>query len=256
MESSYRIIKGGYIKPDIDDKFVIDTELESMEDDEEEIFSKEDVLELNIDNEEKDKIIEELKEYKKKMNMEIEFEKKNILEKALIDAEKEAIAIRETAYEEGYKEGYNKAIEDAKSEGQKIKEDALSILKEAKEYRDNYLKENEENIYILAKTMAENIIHHLIDEDDEKIIGLMRPVLEEYLKEEDITITTSKKGKEILQKHIDSLERLCPNTRFIFLVDKSIEKNGFIIENKESIVDLGIGVQLENMVKAISDIDE
>lgn len=254
MESSYRIIKGNYVENSTDDKILIDTSIEDIVKAEEKNIEEE-ILELNLASEEKLKMIEDLEDYKKRINRQIESERKNILEKSLIDAEKKAIIMREKAYEEGYNEGFSKAIEDAKEEAQEIKNKSLDLLKETKVYRDKYLKENERNIYELAKNMAENIIHYSIDVEDENIINLIRPLLEEYLKEEDITITTTKEGKRLLKKHKKSLENICPNTRFIFLVDKSIEENGFIIENKESIVDLSIRVQLENMVKAISDID-
>lgn len=265
MESSYRIIKNNSIESS-DDSFIIDTDtdtdyinqmIESYENQEEK------TLEEDITDEKKLEILTSIDDYKKKVNKEIEAEKKNILEMGRIQAQQDAIEIRERARKEGYDKGYNKgyntaydkAMEDVKKEAEDIKGNALDILKEVKEYRDNYLRENKENIYILAKTMVENIIDYLIDLEDENIILLIKPLLLEYIREEDIIISSNFEGKSLLEKHRDKLKKIAPDTRFIFLEDKAIDKNGFIIENDESIVDLQIKTQIENMFKEISDID-
>ncbi|OLS03773.1 FliH/SctL family protein [Tissierella creatinophila] len=255
MESSYKIIKRNYISSS-DDEFFIDTAFEEIEEEKEDIDLYHEYIEETIGDEEKLKLLNDIDQYKKRVISEIESERKNILEIARIQAQKQAIEIREAAKEQGYDEGYARAIEDAKEEASIIKEKALDLIRETKEYRDNYLRENEKNIYNLAKTMSENIIDHIIDIEDENILLLIRPVLVEYLKEEDIIITSDARGKALLQKNRSKMEELCPNTRFIFLEDKSIDKNGFVIESEEQIVDLQIKVQLQNMLKEISDSDE
>ncbi len=260
MESSYRIIKRNHIKSS-SDQFVVDTNTENAAN-AINLFNEniEEYIEEALKPKERLEILKNIEEYKKKVNFQIESERKNILEMARIDAEKAAIGIREAArqegYTRGYDEGYASALEEARDEAELIKEKSLDLLKEARKSSDIYLKENEENIYKLAKTMAENIIDYVIDIDDENILLILRPLLYEYLKEDDIIITSNKEGKHLLEKHRDKIEEICPNTRLVFLVDKSMEKNGFVIENKEGIVDLQIGLQLENMLKAISDMDE
>lgn len=252
MESSYKIIKSNYISRS-DDKFFIDTNVEEIEEEKDDIELYRDYIEETIGDEEKLKLLNDIDQYKRRVISEIESERKNILEIATIEAQKEAIDIREAARKEGYHQGYTRAMEDAKREASKIKERALDLLRETKEYRDNYLRENEKNIYNLAKTMSENIIDYLIDIDDENILLIIRPILVEYLKEEDIIITSDAKGKSLLQKNRSKMEELCPNTRFIFLEDKSIDKYGFVIESEEQIVDLQIKVQLQNMLEEIRD---
>ena len=252
MELSYKIIKKNYIDKTSSNRFFIDTEMTDLM---ENIRIEESDIKADIEHEEKVKIIESIESYKQKVSNQITSERKNIIETSRIMAEQEAIKIREEAYREGYTDGYTKSIDGAKAEARDIKAKGLSLMEEAKKQKDKYLRDNKKNIYNLAKAMAENIINHTIDIDDENILLLIEPILNEYLKEEDIAITTTKKGKALLEKHKDRLMKICPNTRFIFLEDRSIDQNGFIIENKESIVDLQIRVQLENMVKAISDLD-
>lgn len=261
MESSYRIIKNNSIASS-GDRFIIDTDtdadyikqmLEGYED------QPEEALEEEMTEEKKQEIVRSIDDYKKRVNREIEAERKNILESARIEVQQEAIEIRERARKEGYDKGYqtayDKAMEDVKEEAREIRGNALDILKEVKEYRDRYLRENEENIYHLAKTMAESIIDYLIDLDDENIILLIRPLLLEYLKEDYISISSNSEGKSLLEKHKEKLKKLAPDTRFIFLEDRSIGKHGFIIENDEGIVDLQIKTQIENILKEISDMD-
>ena len=254
MVSSYKIIKSNSIKSS-DDGFVIDTSYENVEVQASIDFDEEGVEEP-VDNQKQLELRRDIDEYRNKVNAQIQADKKNILETARIEAQQETIAIKEVAYQEGYAQGYSRAINEAKKEAAVIKNSALDFLDKTKEYRDSYLRENKENIYNLAKNMSENIVNHLIDIEDENILNIIRPLLLEYIKEEDIVITSDGPGKEKLEKYRDKIEAICPTTRFIFLEDKSIEKNGFIIENKEQIADLQISVQLENMVKEISDSDE
>lgn len=254
MESSYKIIKSSHVD-NCNNKFLIDTNTDSIE--EEKILDiEEDQMELDLSEEDKLRLFDSIDEYKRKVNKQIESERKNILEAARIDAEKQAIKIREAAKNLGYSEGYSRAIEEAKREASKIKSDALDFIYQAKEFRDTYISEQEKNIYKLAKTMAENIIDYVVDIEDENILLLIRPILNEYIKEEEIIISANARGKQMLERYRDKLLTICPNTKFIFLQDKSIDKNGFIIENKESTIDLQIRLQLENMLKEISDEDE
>lgn len=254
MVSSYKIIKSNSIKSS-EDGFVIDTNYEKLEEQIEIELAQEDIEE-SLKDEDQLELLRTIDEYKDKVNAQIQADKKNIIETARIEAQQEAIKVKEAARKEGYTEGYNTAIHEAQQEAAVIKKNALDFLEKTKEYRDNYLIENERNIYDLAKVMSENIIHHLIDIEDENILHLIKPILLEYIKEEDIVITSNKDGKEKLEKHREKVEAICPKTRFIFLEDNSIEKNGFIIENKEQIADMQLSVQLENMLKEISDYHE
>ena len=85
--------------------------------------------------------------------------------------------------------------------------------------------------------------------------SLIMPLLLEYLKEDYISISSNSEGKSLLEKYREKLKQLAPDTRFIFLEDRSIGKHGFIIENDEGIVDLQIKTQIENILKEISDMD-
>lgn len=257
MESSYNVIKGDYID-NSEDGFLVDTNVTAIMKEEKikEELAQEDEMELDLSEADKIRLFDSIDEYKRKVNAQIESERKNILECARIDAEKEAMAVREKARNLGYSEGYSRAIEEAKAEAAKIKKDALDYLHQAKEYKNQYLRENENNIYRLAKTMAERIIDYVIDLDDENILGLINPILGDYIKEEEVVISADAKGKQLLEKYRGKLNEVCPNTKFIFLQDKSIEENGFIIENEDSIIDLQIRLQLENILEKISDLDE
>lgn len=252
MELSYKIIKNDYINSS-KDKILIDTQVDKIE---RQNTNYNDSLSIEEKKEEGQETSSFIEEYKQRVNFEIEVEKKNILENARISAELDAMNIRKEAYNEGYSEGYNKAIREAREEAKSIKEDSLNLLADAKIYRDDYIRENEKNIYVLAKAMAENIIDYAVDIKEENILLLLKPLLSNYLKEENLIITSRKETKKVLEENLGALESICPNTRFVFLEDNFIEKNSFIIEDSNSIIDLDIKTQLANMLKEISDRNE
>nr|WP_306432277.1 FliH/SctL family protein [Wansuia hejianensis] len=190
---------------------------------------------------------------------EIQREKQKILTQAM----EEANTIREQAqnlgYEAGFKEGtekgYEKAIRDAQEEAEEIKNKAKELIVQSEEYIEEYLEENRKNIIQLAATMAESIVHETIDTSSEKLLLLIKPILQQFNKGKNIIITCDPENEDYLKSRLEELKSINNDVNFVVLKDSSLEKNGCIIENEQQVLDLQISKQIHNILKDIKDME-
>lgn len=183
-------------------------------------------------------------------------ERQAIIENAILETEhmKEE-ARRESAslgYDKGYKEGFQCGLESARKETEERRANAICMIEDAERKIKTYYEENEEKILLLAIKIAEKIVHQSIDSHSENVMLLARPILQEYGKTENIILTCHPDNVELVQLHIPEIEKLCPNAHLLILEDKSLEKNGLIIENENQITDLQIKKQLERFLELVT----
>ncbi|MBC8590302.1 FliH/SctL family protein [Wansuia hejianensis] len=249
---SYRIIKNQNISSK-EDISPIDTKFELPLEEKPEI--EEDISTVDLE-----KIRQEIKDEIWKSQMgEIQREKQKILTQAM----EEANTIREQAqnlgYEAGFKEGtekgYEKAIRDAQEEAEEIKNKAKELIVQSEEYIEEYLEENRKNIIQLAATMAESIVHETIDTSSEKLLLLIKPILQQFNKGKNIIITCDPENEDYLKSRLEELKSINNDVNFVVLKDSSLEKNGCIIENEQQVLDLQISKQIHNILKDIKDME-
>lgn len=249
---SYRIIKNQNISSK-EDISPIDTKFELPPEEKPEI--EEDISTVDLE-----KIRQEIKdEIWKSQIAEIQREKQKILTQAM----EEANTIREQAqnlgYEAGFKEGtekgYEKAIRDAQEEAEEIKNKAKELIVQSEEYIEEYLEENRKNIIQLAATMAESIVHETIDTSSEKLLLLIKPILQQFNKGKNIIITCDPENEDYLKSRLEELKSINNDVNFVVLKDSSLEKNGCIIENEQQVLDLQISKQIHNILKDIKDME-
>lgn len=266
MQLSSRIIKSEDVEHDSSLSYVeteVDLSVLSFPIEDEiygEFYETNEVIE---DSEEKpyEKIdIEKIKEdIKKQLYKEIEYEKNQIINKA----NEEAINLKQEAKDNGYKdgirkgfvEGYDKGKEEAEKDCQGIKENAINMVKQAGEHVEEYYEENQKRIIRLAADMAESIVHDTIDTSSQNVLMLVKPVLQQYRKKEQIIITAHPESSDFLKTNLNKLLENNEDTKFVILEDSSIEKNGCTIENDNQIIDLQIRKQLERIIDEINNLE-
>lgn len=215
-----------------------------------------DIKDIGIDN-----LMEDLEN---KLRAEIEEERQTILNNALNEAKVEIEELKKDAVNKGYEEGYKKgrdegiqqALKDCEESCNEIKQDALKLIKQSEVEVDNYFNESKESIIDLAGVMAESIVHKTIDTSDEKIISLIKPILEQYEGKENIILTCNPDSVEFLKDNIKKLQEINPESRFIILEDNNLEKNGCTIENESQITDLQIGNQINSIIQDLKNMED
>ena len=179
-----------------------------------------------------------------------------IIDNALLETEHIKEEARQASasegYEKGYAVGFQDGLEGARKETEELRANAIDMVEDAKRKAKTYYEENEAKILMLAIKIAEKIVHQSIDSHSENVMLLARPILQEYGKTENIILTCHPDNVELVQSHIPEIEKLCPNAHLLILEDKSLERNGLIIENENQITDLQIRKQLDRFLELVT----
>lgn len=268
IQSSYRIIKGNNILCEGESEITIDSSYDNKIDfyaSSEKEEKHDDLIDLeSIKNEIRAGLVEDIK---RELYEKTDEQRRKIIETANEDAKNLLEEAKKQGFDKGFEEGhakgleqglengYNQGILDAKSEASKIKNNAIKILEDAHESVLDYFKENHDQIIRLATDMAEAIVHSTIDESSENILMLVKPILQEFGKTENIIITCHPDNLDYLKLYKYKLEEICPDTIFTILSDANLEKDGCIVENENKIIDLQIKKQIKSILESIEDID-
>ena len=158
-------------------------------------------------------------------------------------------------FDQGFEEGANKAFKECEDQCNEIKQNALGLIKQSEVQVDDYINENKANIIKLAGVMAESIVHKTIDTSSDKVLSLIKPIIEQYRSTENIILTCHPESLAFLEENIGKLEEANPGARFILLKDINLEKNGCTIENESQIVDLQIGKQINSIIEDLKNME-
>lgn len=264
IQSSYRLIKSKYILEDTEKSLLnLDYDTNFIESFSPKIDDEYEIKEVILNN---DRSIKEGREIESinngvreniesKILREIEEDRNRIIN----NAKKEAKKIKEEAEEKGYKDAFDRGLEEGYSEGlEKIEKDmkeskdkALDLIVQAEEITKDYFLENKNNLIKLAVDMAESIVGYSIDEKEEGILNLIKPIVTEYNKKEKITITCHPKQYEFLKDNLSKLESISPDTKFFIFRDGNLGEKDCLIENEDQLIDLTIKKQLDSIVNTI-----
>ncbi len=267
IQSSYRIIKKNYALLN-DDTSLIDTKVDYGI----QVYGNIDSQGLSKKNSRERNIREDIKE---SLLLELKDERDKIINEAKNEVEKLKSDAKEDGYKEGFdrglqdgfnqgleegsikglESGYSQGIENAKDEAKEIKRNAINLFQDAEREVGVYIDENRQRIIRLAGQMAESIIHSTIDTSSENMLQLIKPVIQQFKKVENVIISCNSKNYDYLRKSIYTIEKKYDNTKFTILEDENLEKNGCIIENDNQIIDLQIRKQLENIVNKLNNVE-
>jgi len=180
-------------------------------------------------------------------------ERENILK----EAEAEGILLSERAKNEGYLEGFSKGFEEATEE---FKRDntpkavlIADMLDALREFRDEAIRESEEDLVRLAMAVASKVLSRTLETDSGAVADMLRGIVEENRREAYIKITLSpdisqikaKAGKDVRSL----LEKLGANITVV--TDNDARQGSIFAETPKGVVDVSIQTQLDNLMSAI-----
>jgi flagellar assembly protein FliH len=191
-------------------------------------------------------------EIRREVEEEAARERSAMLEAAALEIGKIKEAAREECARDGYNEGFQRGFMEGKLEAEELRKNAFRLIEDAEKKVSEYFEEYEERILRFAAKIAEKIVHQTIDHHSEDVMLIAKKTLQEYGKAENIIITCNPENADSVKEHFSEIEKLCPNAHVIILEDKSVEKNGLIIENENQITDLQIKKQIERFMELVS----
>lgn len=260
IQSSYKIIKSNHIQYDGTKEFVIESSYDKSSD----FYNFNGDCEIYNDSIDFEPIKDELRiklteDLRQDIYNEIEEERKSIID----TANKKATELLEDAkgrgfdagFKEGFEQGYNRGIDDSKSEARVIKDNAIKTMLDAQIYVEDYFVQNQEQLIRFAADMAEAIVHTTINESSENIMMILKPILLEFKKTQNIIISCHPESLDYIKLYQYKMEELCANATFTIIGDANLERFGCIIENDNQIIDAQIKSQLESVLASIKDIE-
>lgn len=169
-------------------------------------------------------------------------------QKIIEQAEAEAIRLKEEAYESSKKKGYDEGMAQGMAE-LKQKQDELTHEKASLEQNYNKkLKELEPQIAEIIGELVSKIIGVEAEGRDDIIIHLIEMALKKQERYDEFTIRVSKFDYEYVNKHketlISSLGRI---VKLQIVEDPALNKNECIIETDATLINCGLGEQLNNL---------
>ncbi|HCX64247.1 MAG TPA: hypothetical protein DHN33_03450 [Eubacteriaceae bacterium] len=204
-----------------------------------------------LNNEEQNSEEHLREEIRKELQAEIEKKREEILEMARQEAVQIGEKARQKASAEGYQEGLQKGYEEAERQTKGMKQQAVKLFEKAKVESEEYLKANENRLIDLSVKIAEKIVHQTIDESSDNLMLLARPILQEFVKSEQVIVSTHPDNVDFIRGFAHDIEKMCPNAHVLILEDGNLERNGMVIENEERIVDLQIRKQLDRFLELV-----
>lgn len=190
---------------------------------------------------------------------ELEKDREKTMQDIIAEANEQAREIKDRAMQEGYREGhsrgYRKGIEESAKEGENIKRRAISVLMQCEEEAENYFQLKKDKIIELAGHMAKLIVNREIHTDDEAILDMIKPIIQDYKRAGMVVISCSNSHQKTLKKNIKALNDINPDLEFIILKNPNLEENSITLEYQNQIIDLNIREQIESMVSELQNLE-
>ncbi len=166
----------------------------------------------------------------------------------IAEAERDANAIRARAKQE-----YHAAMEEARRRGyEEGAEQATRLLVEARELRDKLVRETEPQLIKLALRVAEKIVGHELDHNQDEIAHIVGSALETVRQQRDINVRvhpTDLKNLEIAKPQL--IARLGRAKDIDLRGDPSIKRGGCVIETEIGTIDAQLETQLEQITQIL-----
>ena len=165
-------------------------------------------------------------------------------------AQNEAIQIKETAKQEGYQAGIDKAVSDI--------EELKSKFAEFYNYKDALFEKVSGCIMDISVEIAKKIIKKEIEADKDTTISIIKGALEEVNRTENkITLKVMPKEVEIVKDKLPEI--FADNTfeaKILVVPDVNISEGGVIIETSNGLIDATVQTQLAIIEKALGNKQE
>lgn len=153
-----------------------------------------------------------------------------------ISAETEARDARETAYQQGMESALLKLNQD---------------LIAAREKRDAAIAEVERDVLRLAVKIAEKIIAHEIDRDDETIARIVGSALRHARQSEAVTVRVNPAALPVIENYREQFDT-SGRIRFLdFVPDPRVNQGGCVIVTDTGTIDAQLDTQLRILERAL-----
>lgn len=218
----------------------------------------------------KQDLVEYEEERRKQLQRELENEKmtylrelKELKGRVLEDAQVEVANQHQIGYKTGFTEGqiagqtdgYQEGYQEGQVIATELRAESLQLLKDAQQAVKTYQLEKQSELLGLAKEMAEKIIQSQIEQTEEQLFGLLKPILNKINKVDNfITILTQECYFDVIQTKMTELKLEQPLMKYTVLIDPTLNKVAFTVETDYEVIKFDLEQQLSAMVQLFEEV--
>ncbi len=153
---------------------------------------------------------------------------------------------------EGFEEGYREGLEKAALEAEKIKAEAFEILKQANETRRKVFNDLGPEIMETAVDIAEKLVCSQLSIDRESILAVAREAIDMVADRENVVLSVSPKQYELLQaRKGEFMNQLSRDAQLRIVADPEIKQGGCKVFTETGQVDATLDSRWKEITKAL-----
>lgn len=191
------------------------------------------------------------KSNKEELVFEKDIEKANEESKKIIaKAKAEAEEIFRKAKDEGYQAGFRQGMEEARREGNKIKDEARALLSSAFEKRDQIIKESEKIITEIVLKALKRLVDNELEKNQDFLSSIIEKLIKEVSAAPSYLIYTHPQRKKEVENALLLMEiekKLPLGAKISVLDDPILEKNDVRVETEEEVAEFSLELFLQEV---------
>jgi flagellar assembly protein FliH len=203
---------------------------------------------IAMPNEEPEISLEEVREEAERLIAEAKEKAVKLIEKASKQSEGIKNQAKQEGFQQGLKEGQAKAVQELSVQEKRLFEKGERL--EA-DYQTK-LEELEPRLIDVIANVFEKVFHVQFDDKKEILLYLVQNTILNVEGSKEFQVRVSDQNFQFLETHKgEILERVGSSLNVEFLLDPFVKENQCVIETDSGVFECGLGIQLENLIKAI-----
>lgn len=171
--------------------------------------------------------------------------------KIIGNAKEEIETIKKEAYENSYREGLNKGLNEGKVKAESIIAQAKEVKKILEDRKDKVIKEAEEELIHIVLEISKKIIGQELQQNNEAIVSLIKLALERCAFKNKISIKVSSEDYIYVLENKELIESLVEGVSEIDIIeDKFLSKGDCIIDTPAGQVNSSAELQIKELEQA------
>jgi flagellar assembly protein FliH len=173
-------------------------------------------------------------------------------EEVLRQARARGAELEEEGYWEGYRRGYEEALQQARAEADRIREEARRVLEEARRHREEMLAALEPEVVELAMAVAGQVVHQQLAVAPETVVSVARAALARLRRRRHLVLWANPRDVEYLRSEKEKLvQELGEEASLSIIADPDVSPGGCRVESEGGQVDATLEGQLARLKEAL-----
>ena len=185
---------------------------------------------------------------------EIVADAKNTAKKIIDEAKQAADALKENAEKTAYEKGYKAGSEQGRLQFAGLLQKAEAVATQGQADSKRFFDEAEESIFAIALGIAEQVISHSIQTDNQTVVSIAKRLLDKARNGKRFVLKCNPLDIPTLSESSDALSKVAGGKAVELEDDRNMAQGGCRLETDYGVLDGTIESQLEQLRRLIEDL--